>query len=135
MHRRSRDTGYPALPAQIPACDFLAPGSSVVLTRAENRSITQVPDSLSDWPVDNVGETQTAPAPCSISTMSDSAFGSVDSAIYTTASPLPYRIPVTTDYFQQPGNSCNGHVPSASVWQAKAPVDGVDGSAASPCMP
>ena len=29
--RRGRDTGYPAPPAQIPACSFSAPGSSMVL--------------------------------------------------------------------------------------------------------
>ena len=32
--RRGRDTGYPAPPAQIPACSFPAPGSSIVLASA-----------------------------------------------------------------------------------------------------
>ena len=33
-HRRGRDAGYPTPPAQIPACGFPAPGSSVVLASA-----------------------------------------------------------------------------------------------------
>ena len=52
MSRRSRNAGYPAFPAQIPACDFLAPGSSVILTRAEGGPIKQAPYSLSDGPID-----------------------------------------------------------------------------------
>ena len=31
---RGRNTGYPMPPAQIPACGFPAPGSSVIVTRA-----------------------------------------------------------------------------------------------------
>jgi len=31
LQSRGRDTGYPAPPAQIPACSFPAPGSSMVL--------------------------------------------------------------------------------------------------------
>ncbi len=36
--RRSRDTSYPAPPAQIPACGFPAPGSSAILTLVEGTS-------------------------------------------------------------------------------------------------
>ena len=32
--RRGRDAGYPTPPAQIPACGFPAPGSSVILASA-----------------------------------------------------------------------------------------------------
>src|SRR5262245_43830386 len=34
QHRRGRDAGYPTPPAQIPACGFSAPGSSVRLASA-----------------------------------------------------------------------------------------------------
>ena len=45
MCRRRRNAGYPAPPAQIPASGFPAPGSSVILTRAEEQAFTQAPDS------------------------------------------------------------------------------------------
>src|SRR2546427_8854416 len=35
---RGRDAGYPTPPAQIPACRFLAPGSSEILASARRRS-------------------------------------------------------------------------------------------------
>ena len=48
--RRSRNTGYPTPPARIPACGFPAPGSSIILTRAEVKIFTQTPDSFPpDW--------------------------------------------------------------------------------------
>jgi len=45
-HRRlrGRDAGYPAPPAQTPACSFPAPGSSVVLTSVmQGMAVQQTP--------------------------------------------------------------------------------------------
>ena len=61
--RRRRDTGYPAPPAQIPASGFPAPGSSVLLTRAEEQAIAQAPDSHLPRGPDRTRERQTLQQP------------------------------------------------------------------------
>ena len=45
--RRGRDAGYPTPPAQIPACGFPAPGSSVTLASALSLQ-RQVPSADAD---------------------------------------------------------------------------------------
>jgi hypothetical protein len=47
LQRRRRITGYPVTPAQIPACGFPAPGSSIILTHAEVQAFTQAPRFIS----------------------------------------------------------------------------------------
>jgi len=42
--RRSRNAGYPASPAQIPACDIPAQGSSDILTLVAKLALTALPN-------------------------------------------------------------------------------------------
>ncbi len=113
-HRRSRNAGYPASPAQIPACGIPAPGSSVIITRAERSILTQAPDSFSPACIQLAPETHRSSAPSSVLPRSDYAFGSFDSAICTVPSLLPGRISTTTRCYHRHKNSCNAHAPYGS---------------------
>jgi len=112
--RRSRDTGYPASSAQIPACDFPAPGSSNILTRVARRSFTQAPDSLPVWSAAWVVETQSAPTASSALARSGYVFDFVDSTTCTTASQPPYKRPTSLCYCPPPESSCNDPALSGS---------------------
>ncbi len=99
--------GYPASPAQIPACDFPAQGSSNILTRVVRQVFTQAPDSPSGASAERVLETQNAPVPVSTSPTSDFAFDSVDLTTCTATSPPPCRTSTGPGCYPQHGSSCN----------------------------